>query len=98
MAHRGQLTDETNTRMKMYLGREASITELHLMPYVQFTMMNNQKLDVKKINKDEREILSLWRKAGYITGGASKMTMDAGFWEFINMILYDAYVNYDDQH
>jgi hypothetical protein len=58
-------------------------------------MMNNQKLDIQCINEREREILSKWRKAGYITGGATDMTITKQFWDTINELLFMGYVDYE---
>jgi len=89
---RGELTEETQNIAKEHLGRYIILRELRLMPYIQYQMMNNQKIEPSKINQEEREILSQWRKEGYISGGASGLMITKFFWDAINQILFQSYV------
>ncbi len=54
---RGQLTEAIKAQAREHLGWEINQTELRLMPYIQSVMMNDQRLDPRKINGPEREIL-----------------------------------------
>jgi hypothetical protein len=90
---RGMLTEKVKRLSLSLLGYEMSQIELRLLPYLQFTLMNDQKLDQNKINQQEREILSRYRAAGLVTGGASLMTVTKEFWNIINEILFVAYVD-----
>ena len=93
---RGTLTKRIQSRALVTLGREITIKELRLYPYIQFVMMNEQRLDINRINAEEREILSNLRKLGFITGGASEMEVTKTFWDYINEVLYYAYVLQED--
>lgn len=95
MQKRGQLTKRVQEYAKEVFNREISQTELRLMPYVQYTMVNDQRLDPHKINQEEREILSVWRKKGYIEGGASRMCISEEFWGILCHFLFLAYVDID---
>ena len=95
MAGRGQLTDSAKAKMEAFLGRTATQTELRLYPYIQFVMMNEQRIDPKKINGEERQILSELRAAGHIEGGASGLAMTREFWDFLGDILFDTYVAHE---
>lgn len=95
MAGRGILTPEISSLAKKLLGHEIDVTELRLMPYVQYVMINEQKLDLNKINEEDRSILSKWRKKEFITGGASHMTVTKKFWDAMNEIIYLSYVDRD---
>ncbi len=77
------------------MGYELDQTELRLIPYVQYEMVNNQHLDINKISGAEREILKKWRDAGHLTGGASQMNITKEFWEYLCAILFLAYVDID---
>lgn len=90
---RGSLTDEVKERSKALLGYEIDLTELRLMPYIQFTMMNDQRLDPRKINGSEREVLKRWKGAGHIEGGASGLSITREFWNIINDLLFMSYVS-----
>jgi hypothetical protein len=94
---RGSLSRKCSDKSKEVLGREITLTELRLMPYIQYTMMNEQKLDPRKINQDEREVLSLWKKEGHIEGGITGLRITKNFWDAINEILWISYVECADE-
>lgn len=109
---RGQLTAEIKAKAVEMLNRAndrpnmkrtASIKvrnftqdELRLMAYVQYVMVNDQKLDPRKINQKERKILARWRERGWIEGGASGLAMTKEFWDAMSEILWLGYVAYRD--
>jgi len=94
---RGAVTPEIKQLAKQLLGIEDLTTrELRLMPYIQYTMMNEQRLEIQRINPEERKILSKWRANGWIEDDASEMSISKQFWDAINQILWLAYVNYDN--
>lgn len=93
---RGQLTQRIKDKSLELLGREINQKELRLMPYVQYVMTNSQKIDIRHINAEEREILSKWRKAGYIEGGASGLQITEEFWNAICEIIRLGYVDLSD--
>ena len=93
MQQRGQLTDRVQSKAKQLLGREISVTELRLMPYIAYTMVNNQKIDYAKVSYDECDILESWSDNGYIEQHDDKLTVTEEFWNAINQILYVAYVD-----
>lgn len=95
MARRGELTDQVRAKMEAFLGRPTSKTELHLIPYLQYVMVNEQVIDPKKINREEREILSLLRTAGHIEGGMTGLSVTREFFDFMCSVLFDAYVAID---
>lgn len=91
---RGRLTPEIQERAEALLGRKIDTTELRLMPYLQFTMMNSRRLDPRKMNQLDRSVMSMWRAEGHVTGGAGEdMTITRKFWDAINDILFHSYVN-----
>lgn len=90
---RGAVTPEIKARSKELLGYEVGVRELRLMPYIQFVMMNDQRLDPRKINEEERAILAKWREAGHIEGGASGLSVTREFWDIINDLLFMGYVS-----
>ena len=92
---RGQLTDEVRAAMESFFGRGTTTAELRLLPYVHYCAVNDRKIDPQRVNEPERQILSNWRAAGLIEGGASGLKIDAGFWRFIGEILLIAYVDFD---
>ena len=93
---RGNLTPEVQATAVAAFGRQITLRELRLMPHIQYVMMNHQKLEPIKISSEERDVLQQWREAGYIEGGASGLSITKQFWDAINAVLWQAYVNYDD--
>ena len=93
---RGQLTQRIKDRSKELLGYEISRTELRLMPYVLHVMMNNQRIDPRHCNQDDRDILQKWRKAGHIEGGASGLQITVEFWNIICEIVRLGYIDLED--
>ena len=93
MQKRGQLTQRIKDKSKELLGYEMDVTELRLMPYILTIMMNEQKIDPRKCNQDDREILSKWRKDGHIEGGASGLQITEEFWNILCEIVRLGYVD-----
>jgi hypothetical protein len=92
---RGMLTERIKKRSKELLGYEIDTRELRLMPYVLTVMMNEQKIDVRRINQEEREILSKWRNAGHVEGGASGMGITKEFYNILCELVFLGYVDLD---
>jgi len=89
---RGVLTKQVQEIAKKHIGRDITQLELRLLPYVQFLMMNEQKLDPQKINGEERQIWIAWKKAGYCEGGMTGMAVTKKFWDFMCEVLFQSYV------
>ena len=92
---RGQLTDRIKQRSKELLGYEITVRELRLMPYIMYVMVNEQRLEIAKINQEEREILRKWKDAGHIEGGASGLAITREFWDICCSIVFLGYVDID---
>ena len=92
---RGQLTERIKEKSRELFGYEINVRELRLMPYIQYTMVNNQKIDPIHISSEEREILSKWKISGFIEGGASGLNITREFWDKINEIIFLGYVDID---
>ena len=89
---RGVLTIEVQEIAKKHIGREIDRTELQLIPYIQYVMLNEQKLYINKINQEERVVLRKWKDARLVEGGASGLLITEEFWIFMCEILFQSYV------
>ena len=89
---RGQLTEEIQKVAKGFLDREIDTTELRLYPYLDYQMKNEQRLDPNRLNKDDRNVLTVLRREGHIEGEASGLRMTKEFYDYINQILWLGYV------
>ena len=94
---RGILTKEVQEIAKKHIGREITVTELRLIPYIQNVMVNEQKLDIRKINQDERNVLRKWKDVELIEGGASGLAITKPFWDFMCEILFQSYVKQEGE-
>lgn len=90
---RGTLTKEINEIAFKIIGRKINQLELRLMPYIQYVMINEQKIDPRKINSEERKVLKKWKDEGFIEGGATGLAITKEFWDFMNEILFQGYVS-----
>lgn len=90
---RGALTETVQQLARELMGREISIRELRMMPYIQFLCINSQNVDPNKIAAEERHVLTLWRNEGYIEGGAVDLYVTKEFWNILHQILWEAYAN-----
>lgn len=93
---RGMLTQAIKDKSQEMLGYVITVRELRLMAYVQYVMMNEQRIDPNKINQEEREVLSKWRTAGHMEGGASGMEITKEFWDIMCEILWLGYVAHEE--
>ena len=90
---RGRVTKSVTAKAEQLLGiKDISTTELRFMPYVQYVMMNEQKIDPRRVNLEERKILARWRQKGWIEGGAAGLMVSKEFWDAIHEILWISYV------
>lgn len=92
---RGALTPVISDKAREVMEREITIHELRLMPYIQYVMMNEQEIDIRKLNEDDRQVLSQWREEGHVEGGASGLAITKQFWDAMNEILWLAYVAHE---
>lgn len=90
---RGQLTERIKQKSKELLGYQINQTELRLMTYIQYVMVNEQRISPSKINGEERGILRKWKDAGHIEGGASGLAITKEFWDIINELVFLGYVD-----
>ncbi len=90
---RGQLTQRIKDKSETLLGYQIDTTELRLMAYVQYVMVNSQKIGIEKINQEEREILKKWKKDGHLEGGACGLSITKEFWDYICELIFLGYVD-----
>lgn len=100
---RGRLTSRIKEKSKELLGYEISRDELSLMAHFQYVMVNDQRIDHRKVNDTDREILMRWQKMDYVHAvtesgkrvrrGVVKITKE--FWDIICEIIFLGYVDID---
>lgn len=90
---RGILTPEIKELSKKLLGYTINQKELILMPYIQYVMMNEKEIDMRKLNYEEIDIVKLWEKMKFIEFIDDKLKMTKEFWDSICQILWLGYAN-----
>lgn len=97
MTGRGALTEDIQKIAKSRLGREISLRELRLIPYIDNCLKNDRRIDIRKVNQEERDIMRLWRNLGWLEGGASadSLAVTKEFYDAMQEILWVGYVVYD---
>lgn len=89
---RGMLTEEIKQKSQELLGYEITQEELRLMPYVLYCALNDQDIDPKKVNAEERKILMQWKEKGFIADPVSNLTISKDFYDAANEMLWLGYV------
>lgn len=76
---------------------DITTTQLRLMPYLMYVSMNEQYIDQRKINNDERDILSKWQDDGHIVDIEPTLKFSKTFWDSMCEIIWTSYVAVTDR-
>ena len=96
---RGMLTPEIKAKAEKYLGREFTQKELRLYPYMQFCMINSQRIERARTDEEEQEILKTLEREGRIKREyPSYFHPTCEFWMFMNDILAGAYIETAEEY
>lgn len=88
---RGMLTEKVQELAKEYLGREITLTELRLYPFIDYCIKNGGYMDRSKLSREEIDILHGYdevkcqRNHGYIY-------VSKDFYEYIQKVLWESYI------
>lgn len=96
MAKRGMLTQTVIELTEKLFGYPFNQTELKLVPYFHYIMVNNQRIEWERVDYEEIEILSKWQELGFIVKG-EPLSCTHKFWQAINEVLFIAYVDFENQ-
>lgn len=81
-------------RYKTETGLDLDKTNLHLLPYIQYVLMNEQIVDRAKLSREEAKIIKDLRDAGCLgVRSNGKFQCTDRFWACMNEILYYTYVD-----
>jgi hypothetical protein len=94
---RGTLDDNGIQTGLSLLGRLVTTRELRLLPYIQYCVLNDRRIDSRKINKDEVEIINDWTGAGWIMNPYNDLTVTYEFWKAMCELIWSGYVVSDDK-
>ena len=95
MAGRGVITEKIKKISVAFLGREITIQELRLYPYIQYTLMNGKMIDRQKVNSGEHAVIGTLESEGHLRFVNSQLHITEEFWNYMNKVLFQAYVEYE---
>jgi hypothetical protein len=94
--NRGEFTPEIEALGKPFLGKELTLRELRLIPYLDYCA-KNRVFDPARISQEERDIISEWKKRGFIYVSSSPsnggVSIRRDFYDFMNEVLWLGYVD-----
>lgn len=99
---RGTFTPKIHELSEKLLGRQMTITELRLLPYLDscikdFNILGN-KLFGPKVNDDEIEFIHWLEEQGHVLWQGDKIMVTKEFYDFMKEVLWESYVElYLDQ-
>lgn len=88
---RGVLTPEVSKLAKKLLGRNISVTELRLMPYIMLKLMDNEDVDPAHVNRGDRVVFALWKEKDYIDNVSTDLTVSSEFYDIMVQIIKVGY-------
>lgn len=96
---RGVLTDEAIAYWKEATQRTLTVTELRLLPFIQYSVMNGGNFEGRRINKEEMKVIrslqvNTWLVCRRIPSqpGWYRIGVSRAFWERMNELLLMTYV------
>lgn len=96
---RGMITDDAKTFYREALGRELTQVELRLMPFIQYTVINEGVFDGRKVNRFERAVLNDLESAGLLLfrrvpsrAGMYRIAVSEKYWDAMCDVLKICYV------
>lgn len=101
---RGAVSARIKARSKELMGEEITTTELRLLPFLQYVLVNSQRVSPEKVNQGDKDIMSKWVEKGYILDGVtqkgrpmlgSKLKVTKEFWGIMLELIWLGYVDLD---
>lgn len=93
---RGKLTEriKNDPYIINWLGREITLEELRLYPYLQYLAVNNGKIDREKISRAEGKIIKALEEAELLKT-KPRVKPDRKLWNLMCHVIYMGYVDYE---
>lgn len=93
-----EIKADLERKYKAETGLDLNRINLRLLPYVQYTLMNEGIFDRTKLSREESEIIKELHKAGCLRNRSKgKLQCTSTFWACMNEILYYTYVDYEEK-
>lgn len=86
-----EFVESMNPRFQQMLGRNTSVLELRLLPFLMYSL-TDQYMERGKIRSGERELLTEYQSKGFIVKNGAHIGCTKEFWNFISSVVYDFYV------
>jgi len=95
MGKRGEVTEEVVNVWSKHFEVGITTTQLRLLPYVQYCLMNGWDIEPDKINQPERVIISDWKNEGNIIKSCRGLKVSKRFWDAMSEVLWLAYAAHE---
>jgi hypothetical protein len=92
--HRGMLTTKARKISTKFLGRELTVKELRLLPYLDYCMKNDSCMNRSRMNEEEVESINTWIEEGHLFGTIERIWCTRKFYRFMQSILAECYMNF----
>lgn len=94
MKNRGMITKKIQELGKEIKGFNQK--QLRLMAYIDYLAKNQQSVDPRKIDAEEREILKSWKEQGFGEFGINSFWMTKKFYMIMQEILWEGYCGFEE--
>lgn len=89
---RGHLNTGIKEAAKAFLGREITVRELRLYPYIDYCLKNWGQIERCRINKEEIAILSNLEKERHLIMNGNVISVKKSFYDYMQQVLWLGYV------
>lgn len=86
-----EFVESMNPRFQQMFGRDTSLLEIRLLPYLMYSL-TDQCMERSKLRNGERELLNEYQSKGFIVKNGTDIGCTKEFWNFISSVVYDSYV------
>lgn len=90
---RGMLTENIQAMSREYLGREITVRELRLFPYIDYVIKNGGYADRSRMSREELDILHSYNKETQLKRAFDGyIWVSREFYAYLQNVLWEAYV------
>lgn len=89
---RGRYDADRAAKHKEFLGRDLTLEDIRLIPYIQYCVVNHNQLDRSEMDANERKLVNDWVERGWLEK-FPHVIPSREFWQFMCDVLFDFYAD-----